>query len=120
MPEASLMLTVPELGKSVKAFELVISKVPLSDVAVTTISATVATPVPLPAPVAVKTTPTVLLAAPTDVKLVFPTVLMVYSLPTTKLPAFMSAPIKGNGSVIAFAPDDNGFDIKSIPFRTCA
>ena len=34
MPEASLMLTVPELGKSVKAFELVISKVPLSDVAV--------------------------------------------------------------------------------------
>ena len=47
------MFIVPALGKLVKASVLVISKVPLSDVAVTVNSSDVATPVLLPAPVAV-------------------------------------------------------------------
>ena len=47
----------------------------------------VAVPSPVPTPVAVNTTPTVLDAAPIDVKLVVPTVRIVYSVPTAKEPA---------------------------------
>ena len=44
-------------------------------------------PVPAPTPVAIKTVPTTLFIAPIAVKLVDPTVAIMYELPVTKAPA---------------------------------
>ena len=46
-----------------------------------------ALPEPLPTPVAIKTVPTLLFAAPIDVNDVSPAVSIIYSRPTTKFPA---------------------------------
>jgi hypothetical protein len=48
-----------------------------------------AVPVPVPAPVATKLIPTVLLEAPIKVKSVLPIVVIVYSSPITKDPALI-------------------------------
>jgi hypothetical protein len=50
-----------------------------------------AVPVPVPTPVAVKTVPTVLLEAPTLVKLVVPRLTIWYCWPVTKDPATVAA-----------------------------
>lgn len=52
----------------------------------------VAVPVPEPTPVATKTVPTVLLAAPIKVKFVVPADTIVYVAPTIKLPATVAVP----------------------------
>ena len=52
-----------------------------------------AVPVPVPGPVAVNIVPALLSAAPIFVKLVFPALLILYTLPLIKLPAVTVVPL---------------------------